>query len=263
MSNRAITRIARPARLAVARPQSVIARPRVAQQQRLYSQARAANEGKGTSPIVLALGLAAVLGGGYYFYQNSTGKPLFDSAAESAKHGDLKGAAIKAKDGLKISSETAYPELTSTLRSLFGDEAATSVSKALAATRDIQRAISTDLSSSPTGANLRKKAEELQDDIKAALKEAVDIQKRAIKELGPSAKAHYDAVKKSVEGEGKDLGDRLEAAIGALKREGKQFYNEAVSSHVGEEVRVKLQGLVERVEELRKQTEEAIRREKK
>lgn len=175
----------------------------------------------------------------------------------------MKGAAVKAKDGLKISTETAYPELTSTLRSLFGDEAATQVSKALAATRDIQRAIQTDLSSSPTGANLKKKAEELQEEIKAALKEAVDIQKRAIKELGPSAKAHYEAVKKSLEGEGKDLGDRLEAAIGALKKEGKQFYNEAVSSHVGEEIRIKLQGLAEKVDDLKKQTEDAIKKEKK
>ena len=91
----------------------------------------------------------------------------------------------------------------------------------------------------------------------------MELQKKAVKELGPSAKAHYEAVKKSVEGGEKDLGDRLESAIKALKREGKDFYREAVGSHVGEEVRIRLQGLVERVDELKKQTEDAVKKERK
>ncbi|KAJ3279241.1 hypothetical protein HK104_001622 [Borealophlyctis nickersoniae] len=254
MSLRRTSRLARPISARVGA--SSFASLRVPPRARPFASA-ASSSGGGNGMLWLGLG-AAVLGGGYYYMKNTASGKLVDHAVDSAKRGDFEDAARKTK----AAADVAYPELKATLTSLLGKESAEAVSTALDAVRDVEQAASNAQSSS-TAQNLRAKAAQLQDEIRAAISDAVDMQKRAVKELGPAAKAHYEAVKNAMTKKESNMLESLENGLAALKREGKEFYREASESTVGDEVKARIRAVQKKAEDLKKQAQDTIAKERK
>ncbi|KND04315.1 uncharacterized protein SPPG_00046 [Spizellomyces punctatus DAOM BR117] len=224
--------------------------PRLTLQQRCYaSGAKAAKPG--ASSKLLWTGIAAaVLGGGYYYIQQTPGKKKLDQAVDSAKSGDVRQAAAQATQAVSDS----YPELTKTLSSLLGKEFGDAVTKALDAANKARDAASKGLDTE-TGRKLQERAKEIEEGARAVLRDAMELRKQAVKELGPAAKKHYEAVKDSISATKGSSWDTVETGLKALRKEGSELLEEAKQSHVGEELKKRIKDLVAKADDLRKQAE--------
>jgi len=211
---------------------------------------------------MIGLAVLAVAGGGYWYYTTQTAsgaakKDVLKAAAQDAAHGDVDTAAQKVR--------LALPEINSTLVSIFGKDVADGITKSLQTLHDVESSIQKSLrTDTPQYQQLRSRAKELEDEIRKILSDAVDIQKRALKELGPTAKGHYEAVKMAVTpAPGGSIVEAMENGMKSLKEETKKFYHEAMSSNVGEEVREKIRAIAAKTEELKQNASKAVEESKK